>query len=290
MDEMWQRHKSFILQLIVGGVIFLVAFFVMRGMYGDQNDPEVVQKKNAQKKIDLNKKSDELHAPTPSSIGQQKSVADLAEKTKWDFTKRVASVAGLKQKDADRERAYVKESVTWAYQTIGRTDVDTTVGMYDQLPQAALSGLASAIRGSLQGRAAQTGKEIDETLGLGGGFPEEEIPQVMHALAIVSEIAGRCLAKDKIDKVTSIRITPNSRFPEEQDVNFVSGVDVHLEITGDPREVNEVIRSLNAVGKPDRMIVLSSIDGIVPLSTEEDTVKASINVVGLRYKSAAEGN
>ena len=65
----------------------------------------------------------------------------------------------------------------------------------------------------------------------------------------------------------------------------MGSIGVHIEIVGQPADVFEVIRSFNSVGKKERMTVLESIDYIVPLSPDEDTVKASINNAGLRYET-----
>jgi hypothetical protein len=293
MDEMWQRHKSFILQVLVGGVLFLVAFFVMRSMYGDQNDPRVVQDKNASRKTELESKISSGHAPSAPSIETQRSIAANADKEKQALAKRVASVAGSGAKsDADRELAYVRENIARVLENIGKQD-DGYVALYQQIPQACLSRLRDAARAVLIGKAAQAGKEIDESLGLTAGFADEDVPEALHGLAIVTDVYVRCLSKDHVDKVSSVRITARSTFPELNEVTLVSSIGVHFELIGDPADVGEVIRSFNAVDKKDqRMTVLESIDFIVPLSPDEDTVKASFNVAGLRYEShkQAEGN
>ena len=292
MDEMWQRHKSFILQVIVGGVLFLVAFFVMRSMYGDQNDPEKVRARNESRLKELQSKLASGNAPSTKSIEEQRANANSTEALKWELAKRVSSVAGRddKSKDADREKAYVGENIAWTLSNIGRQD-DGFVDLYNKVPQACLSRLRDAARTVVIGKAAQTGKEVDETMGL-GAFPDEEIPEALHGLAIVTDLVGRCLAKPGIEKVLSLRVTTQRSFPEENGCNFMGAIGVHIEIVGDPADVSEVLRSFNSVDRKDqRMTVLESIESIVPLSQDEDTVKASVNVVGLRYEShtQAEG-
>lgn len=292
MDEMWQRHKSFILQVIVGGVLFLVAFFVMRSMYGDQNDPEKVRTRNASRLKELEGKLQSGNAPSSRSIEEQRSNANQTESLKWDLAKRVSSVAGRedKAKESEREAAYVRENIAWTLANIGRQD-DGFVDLYNKVPQACLSRLRDAARTVVIGKAAQTGKEVDETMGL-GAFPDDEIPEALHGLAIVTDLVGRCLARPGIEKVLALRVTTQRSFPEENGVNFMGAIGVHVEIVGDPAEVNDVLRSFNSVDKKEqRMTVLESIESIVPLSQDEDTVKASVNVVGLRYESntQAEG-
>lgn len=298
MDEMWQRHKGFILQVIVGGVLFLVAFFVMRNMYGDQNDPEKVQARNAGLLSELQSKLKNGRAPSARSIADQREIAAGAEKAKWALAKRVASVAGADLKgDADRTKAYVRENIAWILESLDAIDktqkrtIDVFVDRFDKVPQACLSSVRDAVRNVLAGKAAQTGKELDETLGL-AGYPDDEIPQALHGLAIVTDLVSRCLAKPGIEKVQSIRVSSHSSFPENTGVSFVSAIGVHIEIVGEPSDVVQVLRSMNAAEQKDlRMTVVESIDYIVPLSQDEDTTKASINVVGLRYESdkQAEG-
>jgi hypothetical protein len=295
MDEMWQRHKTFILQTTVMGVVFLVAFLVMRSLYGDYNDPERTRAKNEKTMKELREKRDAGRAPSELSIKEQRDIAQRAETTKRDLLKRVASVAGRDEKtvEADREKAYVRESIERTAANIGR---QSEVGAFEQLfatvPQACLSRLRDASRASLISRAAQAGKEIDETLGMSGGYAEDEIPAALHGLSIVTDVVGRFLAKERVDKVQAIRIAPRSQFPELNGVGFVSAIGVHLEVIGDPIEIGDVIRSFNSVGKPEvRMNVLESIEYVVPMSADDDEVKASINIVGLRLKAEmqAEG-
>jgi hypothetical protein len=298
MDEMWQRHKSFILQAIVGGVLFLVAFFVMRNMYGDQNDPEKVQARNAGLLSELQSKLKNGKSPSARSISEQRDIASSAEKAKWALAKRVASVAGADVKsESDRTKAYVRENIAWILESLDGIDktqkrtLDVFVDRFDKVPQACLSSIRDAVRNVLAGKAAQTGKEIDETLGL-SGYPDDEIPEAIHGLAIVTDLVSRCLAKPGIEKVLALRVSAHSSFPEQTGISFVSAIGVHMEMVGQPSDVVQVLRSMNAAEQKElRMTVIESIDYIVPLSQEEDTTKAAINVVGLRYESQkqAEG-
>jgi hypothetical protein len=288
MDEMWQRHKSFIVQVMAGGVIFLIAYFVMNSMYGDQNDPVAVRKRNVSKYDDLRKKLDTSHAPDAASIEQQRQIAAAAEAEKMKLARTVASVAGLGAKhDAEREAAYVKESIDWTLANIQRPDAGY-VAMYSRVPQACLSGLRDASRQVLVGRAAQSGKEIDEALGL-TAYPDDEIPEALHGLAIVTDLVGRALSHTGIEKVASIRVATRSTFPENNSVSLVRAIGVHMELIGDPKDVAELLRSFNTVGQgAQRMTVLESVESIVPISQDEDTVRASFNVVGLRYASETQ--
>jgi hypothetical protein len=142
----------------------------------------------------------------------------------------------------------------------------------------------------LAGKAAQSGKIIDETLGL-SAYPDDEIPEALHGLAIVTDLVGRALARPGIEKVVSIRISTRSTFPENQNENQprvdVRAIGVHMDLYGDPKDVYEFLRSLNAPGKGEpRLTVVESVESIVPIAPQdEDTVKASINVVGLQYAS-----
>jgi hypothetical protein len=152
MDEMWQRHKSFILQLSVIGIVFLVAFLVMRSMYGDYNDPERVRVKNAARLKELQAKSSEGHAPSADSIATQREIAKRAAKTKTELVKHVASIAGRDEKtpDAEREQAYVRENILWILTNVGKQgELETYVDLFKHLPQACLSRLRDAARSAL---------------------------------------------------------------------------------------------------------------------------------------------
>jgi len=292
MDEMWQRHKTFILQATVVSVVFLIAFFVMRSMYGDNNDPEHARVRNSSRLKELEAKSNDGHAPSAETIATQRGITQRAEATKRDFVKRVASIAGrdAKLSESQREPAYVRENIEWIAGNIGRpNEAAAWEALFAQVPQACLSKVRDAARSHLVGKAAQSGKEIDETLGMSAGFAEDEIPAALQGLAVVTEVVGRCLAKPGIDKVQAVRVSPTSKFPEMGGVAFVSAIAVHMEIYGQPSDVAEVIRSFNSVGKPnERMTVLESVEYVVPMNPDEDTVRAAINVVGLRLKAEVQ--
>jgi len=295
MDEMWQRHKSFILHVSVIGIVFLVAFLVMRSMYGDTNDPEHAHDRNAARLKELQAKSSSGHAPSADSIATQRDIAKRALTTKTELVKRVASIAGRDEKtpDANREKLYVSENIAWVLANIGKqSELDGYVDLFSHLPQACFSRLRDAARSALVSKAAQAGKAIDETTGVSAAYAEDEIPAALHGLAIVTEIIGRGLSKGGIDSVQAVRVSPHSTFPEANGVNFVSAIGVHLEVVGEPADIAELIRSFNSVGKSDlRQTVLESIEYVVPVGPDEDTVKAAINVVGLRLKAEmqAEG-
>jgi hypothetical protein len=290
MDEMWQRHKSFILQVFVGAVVFLVAFMVMRSTYGDANDPAQIRKKNQSRLNDLKDKLQKGKAPAQSSIAQERGVADGADRSKWELAKRVASIAGTDRKmsESDRDRAYVRENINLTLALIGQEDTGGALAAtYDQQPQTCLSGVANKARSAVGGQAAQTGKDVESSLGV-GAFAEEDIPEALHGLMIVTDVVKRCLARPRVDKVQNIAITARTTFPSnalEFPVNSVSAVGVTMELVGDPTDVSEVIRSFNVPGKADRMIVLESVEYVQPLSADEDTVRAKIRAVGLRYKA-----
>ncbi len=292
MDEMWQRHKSFILQVVVGGVLFLVAFFVMRSIYGGDSDPKQMETRNRNQLDARRKQLDEGRAPSRSSIADQQRIAKNAEDQRHDLERRVGST-GVSEAD------YVKDSVTWTCANIEKLgtgvklDPATFSDLYSRIPQACLSRLRDAARNALVGRAAQYGMEIDETLGLGMGFQDDEIPAALHALAVVSDVVGRCFPKageehPRIDRVLSIKIDPHDPFPEQIGVGFVSALGVQIDLVGDPRDVAELIRSFNSTDNPARrMTVVKSVNFLTPVSPDEDTVRLSVSLVGLRFK--AEG-
>jgi hypothetical protein len=289
MDEMWQRHKSFILQLIAGGIVFLVLFMVMRSNYGDVNDPSRIESQNKGTKDELEEKSRKGKAPSSSTIAEQKAVADKGAAAKHALIERVASFGGRddQAKNADREKAYVRESITATLAVLGKKYDDQWMDMYSRQPQTCLSAIHAEARTALVGRAAQSGKEIDELLGLGAGFQSDEIPEVLQGFAIQTDVVSRLLSKPGVARINNLRITPHSGFAEANGISFMAGVGIHMDVVGDPTDIYEVVRSFNA---PDRrMVVVESIEGVSPVSPDEDEVKATLNLVGLRYTQAKEG-
>jgi hypothetical protein len=280
MDEIWQRHKAFILQVFVGSVFFLVAFFVMSKTFGGSDDPQIRQAANAKSLEAARSLAKDGRAPDKAAIRDQTDIAVAAEKQKEELAARVASTAAT-------DDEYVQENIRAVLSAIGdAADYDNCWGLYKQFRQACISRLREKSRGALVGRAAQSGKEIDELLGLGQGFQDDEIPAAIHGLAIVTDVVGRCLARERVDSVSTIRIEPRTRLADDFGVTTITGLEVHMEIVGDPAEVVDVLRSFNPVNKPQqKMVVLRSLEGLVPLRQDEDTVKAVVNLVGLRARA-----
>ncbi len=279
MDEIWQRHKSFIVQVFVGGLVFLIAYMVFSSTFEDQADPAALQERNKQTKAELESQVQKHRAPLTASIADQKRMAESSERQIRELGGQVAS---LREGDA-----YVREHVEWVLRNIGKPqEADRLMELYRTIPQAALSRLRDEARQVLVGRAQQIGREIDETLGLGAGFQDDEIPAAIHGLAIATEIVDRALGREGIQSVTDMQIQPRSRFGA--DLTFVTAVPVKLTLTGQPADVNEIIRSFSRRSGDERMLVLEQIEYLSRVRTDEDTVKSKLHLVGLQLKGVKE--
>lgn len=280
MDDIWQRHKTFIVQCVIGGFIFLIALFVKSSMYGDEV-PNLQAGNRA-----LKKQLEEKPGPSQKSIEEQKARAEEARRQTEEIALQSASV-----KSGDE---HARESIEWLLDTLGRKDqVDQFFTMYKETPQTCLSRLREEARGKLLGRAAELGKEIDETLGLNSGFEENEVRLGLHGLAMVADLVDRCLKLDGIDTVGPINISPRPRRPAgttKQDGARAVVFSVRFGVTGEPAAVNELLRSFNRRDNfVKRITVLDGVEYIQRIRKEEDAVRASFYLFGIQYRGIEPG-
>lgn len=274
MDEIWQRHKTFILQCVIGGFAFLIALVLITNAYSGTKD---LQSANRSLKDGLQKKVADKSAPNAASIAAQKQKAE-------DALGQIRAMSGLVASQTQGED-YVRENIVWTLALIGRprTDAEQYMGIYKQLSQTALTSVREAARSVLIGEAAQKGKTIDETFGLAAGVADEEVPGALHALAMVCDVIRRALERDGIAAVTDVRVNPRNVL--DRDLSWVQGVEVRLSITGDPDDVGGLLRSFNVPdARMQRMTVLREIESITRRSPDDDTVKANVVLLGLQVK------
>lgn len=276
MDEIWQRHKTFILQCIIGGLAFLIALVVMSNSYSGTKEIHAL---NVSGKRDIDKRISDGVAPSARSIAAQKQKAEDAKNQIREMSAKVASLA--------QGEDYVRENIVWILSTIEKPAVEAErfLALYKQLPQTCLTSVREEARAVLVGRAAQKGRQIDETFGLSAGVDEAEVPGALHALAIVCDVMRRALDKDGVQSVSDIRVNPRNAVGSE--LSWISGVDVRISLVGDPDDVMSVVRSFNQLDpKMNRMTVVREVESILRRSPDDDTVKASIALYGLQQKGA----
>lgn len=286
MDEIWQRHKNFVVQVIVGAMAFLIALAVMSNAYSGADDPDELQRVNADKKRGLEKALAEKRAPSPDSIRAQKERAAQAEQQIRSMASQVASLA-----EGDE---YVRENIVWTLSNFGRpaSEADTFFNLYKQLPQTCVTRLREEARAALVARASQDRVEFDEALGFGAGLEDDEVPMALHGLALMSDVVRRVLetnlafdgtGKKRIHAVRDLRVTPRNTL--DRDLTWIAGLEVHVTLVGDPGPVLAVLRSFSHTDNPmKRMTVLGRLESITRPVADEDTVKASFTLLGLQHK------
>ncbi|MCG3134060.1 MAG: hypothetical protein HMLKMBBP_01346 [Planctomycetes bacterium] len=285
MDEIWQRHKAFILQVVTGGIVLLIALVVMSNVFsGSSDDPAELQRVNKNNKDKLDKMVREKQAPSAASIAEQKRRADSAEAQIRSMASEVASLAS--------GDAYVRENLTWIANVIGKggAEVEAWMNLYKNLPQTCLSKVREEVRSALVGRSAQLGRDLDETMGLVQGYDDEDIPVALHGLAIVAEVVDRAFAVDVagdgkkvVSAVADLRIQPRNAL--NPDLAWIYGFRVHVSFTGDPDAVTMLKRSFNSLdNRQRRMIVLEEQESLLRPRREEDEVKVQLQLMGLVHR------
>ncbi len=289
MDEIWQRHKAFILQCVIGGIVFLIAWGVKANMYDRVEDAQAT---NERAKTLLKEQLSAGKAPSRKSIAEQERLAKVGQA---NFRKLAASVASVAE-PADGKIAYVRENIGWVLSNIGKqSELDSFVNQYRTLPQGCLFRLKEEARGVLVGRAAQLGKTVDRSLGLATAFTDDEVPVALHGLALATEIVTRALNSSEaegIDGILDMRIAPRQRrkVSEGDDASRVNSFPVAFRLLGHPEDVHAILRSFNRPGGSaiKRLIVLDAIEGISRPREEEVTIDAQIRILGLHHLGVAE--
>ena len=294
MDEIWQRHKVFILQCAIGGIVLLIAWAVHSNLYADIGTS---QKNNQLRKDELLSKLNKGEAPSTASIREQERIATQGAEQIAAMARKVSSVAPVGNDKVE----YVRENVRWILENIGRPDqVDRYVGLYGSLKQTCLFELREEARTVLASRAAQRGRSIDETLGIQSGFQDDEVAVAIHGLAVVVDVVKRALDTEvpigsddyigMIDEISEIRVavrTRSNRILEGSESQIVL-FPVRLVVKGDPAAVIALMRSFNETANPvNRMTVLESFVGGDRERPDSDRVRMTLNLWGLHHLGVA---
>lgn len=285
MDEIWQRHKTFIVQVAVGAIVLLIALLVKSNMYDGPDDPAALEKRNRSTLSEIRAEP----GPDVKSIESQEQTAEVAEQQIRALAREIASL--------ETGDDYVRENIERACVLIDRPDqVETFFSLYKQLPQTALSSLQGAIRTHFVGQAAQSGVELDESIGLTSGFQEDEVPIGIHGLAIVADVYRRALENPDIEAVRDVVITKSqgrARAGAQSNVSTtrLKSFRIKATLVGFPSGVQQVVGSFNqhdgadAAGA-DRNLVLDEIL-VRRVREEEDQVRAELTLAGVQYIVAA---
>jgi len=294
MDELWQRHKVFIVQCAIGTIALLIAWGVHSSLY---DDIAQLQTSNTRQKAELQKLLDDGQAPSAAAIAEQQAIALQGQEQIESMARKVASIAPLGSNKVE----YVRENINWLLTNINRAgDTDKFVGLYETLPQACLSQLREEARTILTSRAAQMGREIDESLGIRAGFADDEIPVGIHGLAIVVDVIKRGLdisvpieteaGEGVIESFSDISVAVRNRRSkmnagtESEVVSFP----VRMTVRGDPAAVIVLVRAFNSLKNPvKRITVVESIIGGERERVDADRVRVTFNLLGLHHIGVA---
>ena len=294
MDELWQRHKIFIVQCSIGAIVLLISWAVHSSIY---DDIEVQQRNNQLRKTQLEKQLADGLAPSASSIREQQAAAKAGQEQIESMARMVASVAPLGSNRVE----YVRESVSWLLTSIGKADqVDKYVGLYETLPQTCLFQLKEEARTVLASQAAQLGRDLDETLGIKNSFADSEVAVGIHGLAIMVDIIKRGLAisvpitvesgEGVIESFSELNISVRNRRSkmnagmESEVVSFP----VRMTVRGDPAAILKLLLTFNSTGNPvQRMTVVESIQGGERERADTDEVRVTFHLLGLHHIGVA---
>lgn len=294
MDEIWQRHKVFIVQCVIGGIVLLIAWAVHSNLYADI---DTQARNNKLRRDQLTQALNNGDAPSRRSIQEQQRLESEGKQQIDEMARKVASVASVDQ----NKIAYVRENVEWILANIGRAEqADKFVGLYETLPQTCLSQLREEARAVLASRAAQLGRSLDETLGVDGAFQDDEVAVGIHGLAIVVDVVTRAFAIAEqvetgtatIESIDEARVAVRGRRSklEQGDSANIVQFPVRFAIRGEPAAILSLIRSFNETKNPvHRMTVLQSIEGAERERDDTDRVRIAFTVLGLHHLGVAGG-
>jgi hypothetical protein len=251
VEELLQKHRSFVLAAGVGAFVFLLALLI-RGcaVYGRDLGLD---------RAGVQRKAGEL---TRTPVPDEKYLKDL-DRVVEAADARVAALAAEVGRTAKGERLW-EECIGDVLAVIGEDTPENRaefLGRARRLPSAAFSLLLERVRVSFQQKAATAGVEIvPSELGF-EQVQEANFARYLAGLAAAARIVDRAIALG-VDRVESIAVsgamqgmggTPDAPFLQSQALRF--------KFRGDPAALAELVRSVNDRG-PDgrgRRIVLDEV-------------------------------
>jgi hypothetical protein len=246
LNDYWQENKRFVMT-VVGG---LIAFAIGNAMIGSFIGDELASQKRTRSKVEKDLKiSRYLGGDLAMARSENESLlvanSELAEKV--------------------------------GYPTRAEYKLDSSKGTAGNQYFAAVS----RVREDILRRAGRVNLRIDQDLGLPSLAPtrDDEIERHLDGLDVVERVLELAIS-ERLDRVDSIEITPDSGLRGSRGVGHVEQTRIKMKMSGRSGPMLRVLASTQtpSLGQP---ILIEELE-IVPERTREDEVRMEVTFVAAR--------
>ena len=272
MDDIWQRHRKFILWIGAGLGVCLVMLIVFSAGW-DRSVPELAAIND-----DLRKKTREKQVPTPEDTDAVLDAKDRLE-ARIDY---VANKVGVTGGGGDLTEKLVRK-------ILGAIDKenDVTVNRYLDLarrtPKSCIVGLEGDVREHLSNKASLENVVLPESLGFTNMELEStELTRYLITLDLVIHLVDLAI-EERLIEVKGILIeTPSTGRFKTADA-FIADYPVQLAIRGHSLSVLKFVERLNSAERFVPMRQLQKL-GRERAERDEDVVTAVMDLMALRIR------
>ena len=273
--DVWAQHKDFVLKILAGVGVFLVALIARGVVYGDELESERSENLKLANQIRARKllKTEDIDRLDRDAKVLEKNIEDLSNQIGWDLRR------------SDFDLVLIRRSLSYLRRFQGegadQSALDAEAQTYRELIRADLDGGFGQLRHNVKDDLVEEANEKGVRLGAGLGYSqissieEDELNGYLMQLELAARIVRYCIDA-RVDSIDEIRL---DKKPKEAiqgaNPNFFQEYAVDFFITGEQEDIGQILGRLqkSRPNPPIKLVLLTR------LKKPRDHVKAQVTVL-----------
>ena len=273
--DFWAQHKDFVLKILAGVGVFLVALIARGVVYGDELESERSENLKLANQIRARKllETEDIDRLDRDAKVLEKNIEDLSNQIGWDLRR------------SDFDLVLIRRSLSYLRRFQGegadQSALDAEAQTYRELIRADLDGGFGQLRHNVKDDLVEEANEKGVRLGAGLGYSqissieEDELNGYLMQLELAARIVRYCIDA-RVDSIDEIRL---DKKPKEAiqgaNPNFFQEYAVDFFITGEQEDIGQILGRLqkSRPNPPIKLVLLTR------LKKPRDHVKAQVTVL-----------
>ncbi len=273
--EFWAQHKDFVLKILAGVGVFLVALIARGVVYGDELEIEMAE--NVRKTGEIRArnllKTGDIDSLNRNAEALEANIEDLSNQIGWDLRR------------SDFDLVLIRRSLSYLRRFQGegadKSGLDAEAQTYRELIRADLDGGFGQLRHNVKDDLVEEANEKGVRLGAGLGYSqissieEDELNGYLMQLELAARIVRYCIDA-RVDSIDEIRL---DKKPKEAiqgaNPNFFQEYAVDFFIVGEQEDIGQSLGRLQKL-RPNPPLKLVQ---LTRLKKPRDHVKAQVTVL-----------
>ena len=273
--DFWAQHKDFVLKILAGVGVFLVALIARGVVYGDELEQEKAKNISLTSQIRARNllETGDIDRLDRDAEALEKNIEDLSNQIGWDLRR------------SDFDLVLIRRALSYLRRFQGegadRSTLDAEAQTYRELIRADLDGGFGQLRHNVKDDLLEEANEKGVRLGAGLGYSqissieEHELNGYLMQLELAARIV-RYAIDARVDAIEEIRLEkePKEAIPGANP-NFFREYAVDFFIVGEQEDIGQILGRLQK-SRPNPPLKLVQ---LTRLKKPRDHVKAQITVL-----------